>query len=134
MVNLASQSAYAPVDEPPTYSAYMGSKAALARITEALAFDARPYGVFVFAVRPGSVRTALTDRMLAELGDAATAIPDDMWTDPEASAELVSFIAAGALDALSGRHIDASDGDWRDLAAHADEIVRDDARVLRLRR
>jgi hypothetical protein len=72
--------------------------------------------------------------MLAELGEAATEIPDDAWTPPEASAEVVSFIATGALDALSGRHIDASEGDWTGLAASADEIVRDDSRVLRLRR
>jgi len=134
IVNLGSQSAYSPIDESPTYSAYMGSKAALARITEAVAYDARPHGVFVFAVRPGSVRTALTRQMLAELGEAAADIPDDVWTPAETSADLVAFIAGGALDALSGRHIDASIDDWRTLAERAAEVIANDSLALRLRR
>jgi len=134
IVNIGSQGAYAPIAESPTYSAYMGSKAALTRITEAVAHDARPHGVFVFAVRPGSVRTAITDQMLAELGAAAKEIPEDVWTSPEQAADLVAFIATGALDGLSGRHIDAQVDDWRAIAARADEILRDDLLALRLRR
>ncbi len=133
IVNVGSQGAYAPLDESPTYSAYMGSKAALARITEVLAHDARQHGVFVFAMRPGSVRTAITDQMLRELGDVASDIPDDVWTPPERAADLVAFIATGALDALSGRHIDAQIDDWRALPARTDEILRDDLLALRLR-
>jgi len=133
VVNLGSQSAYVRVDESPTYSAYMGSKAALARITEAIAHDARPHGVFVFAIRPGSVRTAITDQMLAELGEAAAEIPEDVWTPPEQAADLVAFIATGALDALSGRHIDARIDDWQALPAHAEEILQKDLLALRLR-
>lgn len=134
VVNVGSQGAYAPVDESPTHSAYMGSKAALARITEVLAHDARPHGVFVFAMRPGSVRTSITDQMLRELGDASADISDDVWTPPEQAADLVAFIASGALDALSGRHIDARIDDWRALPARTDEILRDDLLALRLRR
>lgn len=134
IVNLGSQSAYSRVDESPTYSAYMGSKAALARITEAVAHDARPYGVFVFAIRPGTVRTGMTKQMLAELGEAAGDIPDDVWTPPEQGADLVAFIASGALDALSGRHIDARIDEWRALPARTNEVLGDDLLALRLRR
>jgi len=134
VVNLGSQSAYSRIDESPTYSAYMGSKAALARITEALAHDARAHGVFVFAIRPGSVRTAITEQMLAELGEAAAELPEDVWTPPEQAADLVAFIATGALDALSGRHIDARVDDWRALPARAGEILEEDLLALRLRR
>jgi len=133
VVNLGSQSAYNRVDESPTYSAYMGSKAAIARITEALAHDARPHGVFVFAIGPGSVRTAITAKMLAELGGAAADIPDDVWTPPERAADLVAFIASGALDTLSGRHIDARVDDWATLPSRVDEVLRDDLLALRLR-
>jgi len=134
VVNLGSQNAYARIEESPTYSAYMGSKAALTRITEAWAHDARPHGVSVFAIRPGSVRTAITAQILAELGVAAADIPEDTWTPPERAADLVAFIATGALDALSGRHIDARVDDWRTLPARTDEILRDDQLALRLRR
>ncbi len=134
VVNLGSQMAYNRVDESPTYSAYMASKAALTRLTEVLAHDARPHGVSVFAVRPGSVRTTMTERMITALGEAAAEIPESVWTPPEQAADLVAFIAAGALDALSGRNIDARVDDWRALPGRAEEILRDDRLALRLRR
>jgi len=134
VINLGSQSAYTRVDDSPTNSAYMGSKAALARITEAVAHDARPHGVFVFAIRPGSVLTAMTQQMIADLGDAAASIPEETWTPPEMAADLVAFVATGALDALSGRHIDARADDWRSLPTQAPEILENDLLALRLRR
>jgi len=134
VVNVGSQSAYSRVEESPTYSAYMGSKAALARITETIAHDARPHGVFVFAIRPGAVRTAITEQMLTELCEAAAGIPDDVWSPPERAADLVSYIATGALDLLSGRHIDAAIDDWQGLPLRANEILEGDLLALRLRR
>lgn len=62
------------------------------------------------------------------------AYPEDVWTPPERAAELVAFIATGALDMLSGRHIDASADDWTALPARWEEILRDDLLALRLRR
>lgn len=134
VINIGSQSAYSKVEESPTYSAYMGSKAALIRITEAIAYDARPHGVLVFAMRPGSVRTAMVEKMLNDMGDAAKDIPDDIWTSLETAADIVAFMATGALDLLSGRHIDAGVGDWKSLPDRIDEIVSDDLFALRLRR
>ncbi len=134
VINLGSQSAHSKVDESPTYSAYMGSKAALSRMTEAIAYDARPHEVFVFAMRPGSIRTAMVEKQLKEMGDAANDIPESIWTSPETAGEIVAFIATGALDALSGRHIDARVGDWRSLPDRIDEIIADDLFALRLRR
>lgn len=134
VINIGSQSAYSKIESSPTYSAYGGSKAALARITEAVAHDARPHGVFVFAMRPGSVRTAMVEKILNDLGDAANDIPEDVWTSLETAADIVAFMATGALDALSGCHIDAGDGDWQSLPDRIDEIVADDLFALRLRR
>ena len=134
VINIGSQSAHIKIDSSPTYSAYMGSKAALTRITEAVAFDARPYGVFVFSMRPGSIRTAMVERQLDDLGDAANEIPDSTWTPIETAGDIVAFIATGALDSLSGRHIDAGFGDWQSLPDKIDEILADDLLALRLRR
>jgi len=88
----------------------------------------------LFAIRPGSVRTGLTEQMLAELGEAAADVPEDVWTPPERAADLVAFIATGALDSLSGHHIDAAVDDWRALPDRTGEILRDDLLALRLRR
>ena len=134
VINISSQSAHSKIDDSPTYSAYNGSKAALTRITETIAYDARPYGVFVFAMRPGSIRTALVEKILNDMGDAANDVPEDIWTSLETAGDILAFIATGALDALAGRHIDAGVGDWRSLPDRIDEIVADDLFALRLRR
>lgn len=133
VVNISSQSAHTKVEESPTYSAYMGSKAALTRVTEAVAYDARPYGVSVFAMRPGLIRTAMVEKVLNDIGDDANDIPESAWTSLETAGDIVAFIATGALDALSGRHIDARVGDWQSLPDRIDEIVADDLFALRLR-
>ena len=133
VINIGSQSAHRKIESSPTYSAYMGSKAALTRITEAIAYDARPHGVFVIAMRPGSIRTALVEKQLNDLGDAARDIPESTWTPLETAGDVVAFIATGALDSLSGRHIDAEFCDWQSLPDRVDEIVADDLFALRLR-
>src|SRR5207244_13226455 len=46
------------------FSAYIASKTALARFTEILATEARPYGVSVFALSPATVRTAMSEHSL----------------------------------------------------------------------
>ncbi|MDT8305822.1 MAG: SDR family oxidoreductase [Anaerolineae bacterium] len=134
VINISSQAAHNKIESSPTYSAYVGSKAALTRVTEVFAHDARPYGVFVFAMRPGSIRTALVDNMLNDLGEAANDIPESVWTPVETAGEIVALMATGALDSLSGRHIDAGDGEWQSLPERIDEIVADDLFALRLRR
>jgi len=133
VINIGSQSAYSKVEGTITYSAYGESKAALARMTETIAHDARPHGVHVFAMRPGSVLTALVEKMLNDLGAAANDFPEDTWTSPETAGKIVAFMATGALDSLSGRHIDAGVGDWQSLPDRIDEIVADDLFTLRLR-
>jgi NAD(P)-dependent dehydrogenase (short-subunit alcohol dehydrogenase family) len=45
----------------PTLSAYVVSKTALIRFTEAMALDTVEDGVRVFAIHPGTVRTPLND-------------------------------------------------------------------------
>jgi 3-oxoacyl-[acyl-carrier protein] reductase len=133
VINIGSQSAYIKIESSPTYSAYMGSKAALIRITEAVAHDARPHGVFVFALRPGSVLTALVEKILNDLGATAGDVPESTWTSLETAGEIVAYLATGALDSLAGRHIDAGVGDWQSLPDRIDEIVAEDLFALRLR-
>jgi NAD(P)-dependent dehydrogenase (short-subunit alcohol dehydrogenase family) len=45
-------------------SAYITSKAALIRFTEVLAEEARPRGIAVFAIQPGTVRTAMSEELM----------------------------------------------------------------------
>lgn len=131
IVNLASNAAFAPIEGPgvPTTSEYLASKAALVRFGEALAIEARPFGVGVFTVSPGRVKTAMTaEAFAAEWEDAA------LWSPPNLVAELIEFIASGALDALSGRYIHATNDDWRNMGERASELVASDYHAIRLRR
>src|SRR5262249_24021234 len=48
----------------PHLSAYATSKTALIRFTEIVAAEARPHGIAVFAVGPGTVRTTMSEYSL----------------------------------------------------------------------
>jgi 3-oxoacyl-[acyl-carrier protein] reductase len=103
-------------------TAYGASKAALHRFSEVLADQLGQYGVSVFTIAPGLVRTALT----AEFGD------DAPWTPPELAPRLVRVLASGRADSLSGRYIHAEQ-DIEDLIARSDAIVKNDTHAIRLR-
>jgi NAD(P)-dependent dehydrogenase (short-subunit alcohol dehydrogenase family) len=48
----------------PYFSAYVTSKTALIRFSECLAFEVKPHGIAVFAMGPGTVRTAMSEYSL----------------------------------------------------------------------
>ena len=48
----------------PNFSAYITSKTALIRFSECLAAEVREFGVSVFAMGPGTVRTAMSEHSL----------------------------------------------------------------------
>jgi 3-oxoacyl-[acyl-carrier protein] reductase len=128
IVNVASNAAFLRFEPgSPRFSAYGAAKAGLVRLTEALSHELRESGVSVFAISPGMVETDMTREVFA-------GAPSDAWTPPERTADLIAFMATGALDALSGRYVHARNDDWRALPGRADEILADDLLALRLRR
>lgn len=122
----------------PYMSAYVTSKAALIRLTEVLADEARPYGVSLFAIQPGTVRTAMAVELLeSEAGKQwlpwFQKIFDEGRDDsPEAGVELVRYLASGAADGLSGRYF-AAPGSPADVRGREDEILAQDGHVMRMR-
>jgi NAD(P)-dependent dehydrogenase (short-subunit alcohol dehydrogenase family) len=131
IVNVASNAAFFQLDEDwnaQIDSAYQASKAALVRLTEALAAEARGYGVQVFAISPGMVKTSMTEDVFADIWDDPS-----VWTPPERAADLVAFLASGALDRLSGRYIHAASDAWEEMPGRAGAIVDGDLHALRLR-
>ena len=92
----------------------------------------------MFAMSPGTVRTAMTDYIL-ESGPGRRwlpqmrQMPESVWVPAERGAALITALAAGEADALSGRFIHVSD-DLEDLVRRADEIRAADTLTLRLRR
>jgi NAD(P)-dependent dehydrogenase (short-subunit alcohol dehydrogenase family) len=131
IVNVASGAAYFRLgegDDVQISSAYMASKAALVRFTEALAAEAAADGIAVFAISPGTVKTEMSAKVFAALWDEP-----GIWSPPELAAELIAFLDTGALDRLSGRYIHAATDDWRSFPDRIDEILEGDGHALRLR-
>jgi 3-oxoacyl-[acyl-carrier protein] reductase len=130
IVNVASNAAFFSLADGPVEaisSAYMASKAAVVRFSEALASEARADGIQVFAISPGTVKTDMAAAIFqAEWDDPS------FWTPPELVADLIEFIDSGALDELSGRYIHAQHDDWRALPERFAEILENDRMSLRV--
>lgn len=122
IVMIGSGSGYLPGQAT---TAYGGSKAALYRVGEGLALQLEPYGIPVFTIGPGLVKTAMNEDRFPE--SAA-------WTPPELAPRLVRVLATGRADKLSGRYIHADHDDVEDLIRRADEIVEKDLNAIRLQR
>jgi len=113
----------------PYFSAYVTAKTALIRFSECLAHEVREHGISVFAMGPGTVRTAMSEYSLtspegrqwlpwfADIFDQGRDLP------PERPAELLRALASGTYDALSGRYVSPAHDLDRLLAGQA-EIER----------
>jgi 3-oxoacyl-[acyl-carrier protein] reductase len=105
------------------YSAYSVAKTGLMRMTEALTDALEGSDVRAFDVSPGVVDTAMTRSMAIWRGY-------EDWTPPERVVEMIAAIAAGELDAWSGRFLRVGTDDLDMVRALTPE---DAARRLRLR-
>lgn len=122
----------------PYGSAYGVSKAALMRFTETLAVEIKSYGLSVFAMHPGLVRTAMTEYM-AESPEGQQWMPyihagfaKGQNIPPTAAVDLVLFLASGRGDSLTGRILNVADDVAQLVQRHA-EIEQEDLYTLRLR-
>jgi NAD(P)-dependent dehydrogenase (short-subunit alcohol dehydrogenase family) len=111
----------------PYFSAYVTSKTALIRFSECLAFELKPHGIAVFAMGPGTVRTAMSEYSLNS-PEGRTWLPwfRDIFDEgrdlpPEQPAALLVALASGKADVLSGRYVYPQD-DLDRLIEEAQEI------------
>ncbi len=108
IVNVASNAARRP---SPYNSAYGAAKAAILSLTESLAASLEGTGVSVFAISPGYVKTAMTERLL-ELQEERGWFPHLVGRetlDPALASKLVLELASGKADRLSGGYFHALD-------------------------
>ncbi|HEY8192537.1 MAG TPA: SDR family oxidoreductase [Gaiellaceae bacterium] len=132
IVNVSSNAALRP---SPYNSAYGAAKAAILNLTESLAASLEGSGVSVFAISPGYVKTAMTDRLL-EAQEERGWFPHLVGREtlePALAGQLVVKLASGRADRLSGRFFHALD-DVDELIGRADEVVEGELYVARLRR
>jgi NAD(P)-dependent dehydrogenase (short-subunit alcohol dehydrogenase family)/uncharacterized protein YndB with AHSA1/START domain len=121
------------------FSAYVASKTALVRWTEAVAAELAPYGVHVFAMEPGTVTTDMS-RFSVTSPEGRRWIPwfkgvfDEGLNSPmERVTGRALDLAAGRGDALSGRYLPLSE-ELETLAANAPVIRRETMYSLRIAR
>ncbi|HZR42416.1 MAG TPA: SDR family oxidoreductase [Ktedonobacteraceae bacterium] len=120
----------------PHSTAYTSSKAAVTRLTESVAISAQPYGVCVFAIHPGSVRTTMADYLInSEAGQTWVpefrTIYDETEIPAEQAGTLAVFLASGKADLLTGRFLNVYD-DIEELVRQAETIRQQDCYTLRL--
>jgi acyl-CoA synthetase (AMP-forming)/AMP-acid ligase II/NAD(P)-dependent dehydrogenase (short-subunit alcohol dehydrogenase family) len=127
----------------PLVSAYAASKAALVKLTETLAVEARPHGVTVLSVDPGLLPIGLGDPARDQGADPDSPagrvfgwiqrrLEAGYGAEPEQSARFIVELAAGRGDRLSGRHLSVSD-DLQPMLERIERIEADDLHTLRLR-
>lgn len=123
----------------PYLSAYVTSKTALVRFTEILAAETRERGVHVFAIAPGTTRTAMSEYSLtSEEGRRWIPWFGRIFTEKldipmERPVQLVVDLASGRADVLSGRLVTVFD-DLDALRLRAPEIEREGLYSLRVRK
>lgn len=122
----------------PYMAGYVTSKSALIRFTEVLAQEVKDDGVSVFAIEPGTVKTAMAMYAL-ESPAGRRWIPwyrnifeEKLDVLPEYAADLVVRLARGEADVLTGRYI-ARDDDLDLIVAQSEKAIENEWGVLRVR-
>ena len=109
IVNVSSVSAYAASVNRGEYSL---SKAGVSMMTQLFAARLAEYGIFVYEVRPGVIRTDMTAGVAGKY-DALIEnglSPIARWGEPEDVAEAVSVLAAGRLRFSTGEVLNVDGG------------------------
>ncbi len=116
---------------------YDTSKTGVVKRTEALAKEAKEYGVKTFALVPGAVLTKMAE-FIMESPEGKKWRPTfknifeaNHGSPPELAAKIAVELVSGKADALTGRYFDAR-SDLTNFIAQADEILEKDRFVLRL--
>jgi NAD(P)-dependent dehydrogenase (short-subunit alcohol dehydrogenase family) len=117
------------------FSAYAASQAALCRLTENLAVEARELGISVFAISLGVVRSEMLDRTVeatvAELASGRVERLPESAKPFQRPIQLCLLMASGRADSLSGTILSVRD-DIAELIGRGDEINERDFDRLRL--
>ena len=107
------------------------SKTALIGFSEQLAIELHPHGVTVFAIHPGTVRTAMVEQARHKIPLVQTLLDVNEIT-PGCVADLIQFLASGRADKLSGHYFSVDD-DANEIVRRASDVLENDLYSLRMR-
>ncbi len=105
MVNLSTGAAHTPRDG---WSAYCGTKAALAMFTRNIAKEYGDKGVFAYSLQPGMVDTEMQVRIRRAGINEISRIPREQLDPPERSANVIAWLAAERPAELAGQDLHVS--------------------------
>jgi NAD(P)-dependent dehydrogenase (short-subunit alcohol dehydrogenase family) len=133
IINISSAAGNQP---RPHSTSYTTAKAAVTRLTESVALSTQEHNVSLFAVHPGSVRTAMADYLVnSEQGQKWVPdfrrIYDQTEIPAERAAQLAVLLASGKADKLTGRFLNVYDN-IEELLEKAEDIQQQDLYTLRL--
>lgn len=112
----------------PGFSAYSASKAAVARLTETIAKEIKPFGIDANVIAPGPVKTELFVKMFSQCGENPPPV-----VNVEKAVELALFLASEKSNGLTGKFISAVWDNWQKIPENLD-IIMGDPDVFTLRR
>lgn len=108
IVNVASAAAYEYAGNGAAL--YSVSKAAVVRITEALAVEWAKFNINVNAIAPGAFSSEMMDGMLERMGDIAQHYPRKRIGQPAQLDSTLLFLVSPASEAITGTCVRADDG------------------------
>ena len=117
----------------PYLTGYDCSKVAITRFTHLLASETKDYGISVFAISTGPTPTEMMTHLL-DSADGRKWFPElrgwaeQSWQPLELAGPLVTFLASGKADVLTGRWVGPKD-DLPELIRRIDEIEQDELYV-----
>ena len=111
IVNIASSAAYEYGGNGAAL--YSVSKAAVVRITEALAVEWARNNINVNAIAPGAFHSEMMDGMLARVGDFSASTPRKRIGDPAQLDSTLLYLVSPASDAVTGISLRVDDGQGR---------------------
>lgn len=121
----------------PNVTGYDCSKVAVTRFTDMVASETKEFGISVFAISVGPTHTDMMDYMIeSEVGrkwlpNLAKEL-ENSWQPVELAGSLVTFLASGKADALTGRWI-SPDDNMDEMLRRIEEIKKDELYVWSFR-
>jgi NAD(P)-dependent dehydrogenase (short-subunit alcohol dehydrogenase family) len=127
----------------PLVTSYAVSKGAMIKLTENLSVELRGTGVRVFSIHPGLLPLGLSEPAMNHQEPESPAqasvfdwirrsLASGEGVEPDVATEFLLRVAAGDADHMTGRHLSVHD-DLDELAAHAEEIRKQDLYMVRRR-
>lgn len=107
IVNIASEAAYLYAGNGAAL--YSITKAAVVRMTEALAVEWGRFGINVTGIAPGAFHSEMMDGMLERMGDIASRFPRGRVCEPAQLDSTLLFLCSPASEVVTGTVVRADD-------------------------